>query len=64
MNNTSNLICEYCGLKTNKLYWAEHPRILKEIQVCEDCECGPVNGEYYRINAELNRGQKDEDSSS
>lgn len=46
--------CDYCGLKTDKLYPADHPKILKVIHVCEECECGPVNGEYYRINAELN----------
>ena len=46
--------CDYCGLKTDKLYPADHPKILKVIHVCEECEYGPVNGEYYRINAELN----------
>ena len=47
-------ICDYCGSKTDKLYAAEHPKKIKEIHVCEECECGPVNGEYYRINSELN----------
>ena len=49
-----DLTCDYCGSKTDKLYYSEHPRIIKVIQVCEECEQGPINGEYYRINAELN----------
>ena len=47
-------ICEYCGDEADNLYYSEHPQTFKEIRVCEECECGPVNGEYYRINSELN----------
>ena len=50
------LTCEYCGCKTDKLFAAEHPTIIKEIQVCEECESSCTDCGTFKNSDEIYGG--------